>query len=591
MNLCDFELCHLDENEIEMMESMRWKSAPEFGKIHAITVKTERTVEMKPYKIEMGTNDVKVKEFLSNGETAFSNQQFDVALGWFEKACQAEPDNVYALSRTGAACIPLQNFDRAIAYFTSAVTLDPETGDNYFNLANAYFFKEDYVRALEHYASAELKGCSEYARPKLYYQMAVLCRAKEDIKSALINYKKYEEADKAGGTAGNPDVILEKIRLHLLDEDYENAENCAMQLILLSPGAFNGYAIYFQILLAAKKYDKAETVLDDAVKYAELDAEHELAVGFHKVTLCALRAESEPDRAAAHYQDALARLDGLKAKPGISKARENEITLTTAEIYLKTEQFDKAIHCIHEMLQPKVISAPTGVSEDTDAPVLDDSQLEDMIAKAIEDVDRKVETGEIDSDLWMQAEIYYDEHGNEVREYPAHAFPVSEPASALEEAIPVPLTEALEDDSGYATSEADFYDKVNFILLSCYASKEDYKNALAYAGTLKHSDNIYYRYFGTYTEAFATKKLSDQGKMEKEAAMGKYHEMIAFFRARMFEQPGDKFAVIFRARAYAEIGKFEKATEMAVLLSAEEKESVLAYIDQYREEYGRNFRT
>ena len=540
---------------------------------------------MNVQEINTVTNDPKVKEYLSNGEAAFSSQQFDVALEWFEKACEAEPENVYALSRTGAACISLQNFDKAIEYFTTAVKLDPETGDNYFNLANGYFFKEDYVKAFENYANAEIKGCSDYAKPKLYYQMAVLCRAKEDVKSALINYKKFEEADKAGTTAGDPEVVLEKIRLHLLDEDYASAENCAVQLVLLSPGVFNSYAIYFQILLAAKKYEKAEEILRDAEKYAKLDVENEIVLGFNRVMLSAVRAESEPENAASHYQNALLVLDELKTKPGISKARQNEIVLTTAEIYLKTERFDEAIHSVKEILDTKVVSVSS--VEDTDGAALDEADIEDMITRSVEEVDQKLETGEIDPDIWMQAEVYYDEEGNEVREYPEHAFSAPEPAASSNETVQTPLTATAEGtgSSGYSTSEADFYDKVNFILLSCYASKEDYEQALKHVGALKHSENMYYRYFGTYTEAFATKKLSDQGKIDKEIAMGKYNEMIAFFRSRMFENPGDKFSVIFRARAYAEIGKFEKATEMATLLSAEEKTSVLEYINQYREEY------
>ena len=543
---------------------------------------------MNAKEINAVTSDPKVKEYLANGEAAFSNQQFDVALEWFEKACAAEPENVYALSRTGAACIPLQNFDKAIEYFVSAVRLDPETGDNYFNLANAYFFKEDYVKALENYANAELKGCSDYAKPKLYYQMAVLCRAKDDVKSALINYKKYEEADKSGVAAGDPDVILEKIRLHLMDEDYDSAENCAMQLILLNPGAFNGYAIHFQILLTAKKYDKAEEVLNNACKYADLNAENETVLGFNRVMLYAVRAEFEPENAASHYRSALQVLDELKAQPGISKARQNEIALTTAEIYLKTEQFDQAINCINEILEPPAVSVAT--AEDAAVPDLDQADIEVMIEKSVEEIDQKLEAGEIDPDIWMQAQVYYDEDGNEVREYPEHAFPTQKPDSGAVETVLFPLQDAAdgEGDSGYSTSEADFHDKVNFILLSCYASKEDYENALDYVGPLKHSENMYYRYFGTYTEAFATKKLADQGKIDTEKAVGKYNEVIAFFRSRMFENPGDKFSVIFRARAYAEIGKFEKASEMATLLTAEEKESVLEYINQYREEYKKN---
>ena len=52
----------------------------------------------------------------------------------------------------------------------------------------------------------------------------------------------------------------------------------------------------------------------------------------------------------------------------------------------------------------------------------------------------------------------------------------------------------------------------------------------------------------------------------------------------MLKNPKNNFAVIFRARMYAESGKFAKAEEMASLLALEEKEAVTAYIEECRKE-------
>ena len=53
----------------------------------------------------------------------------------------------------------------------------------------------------------------------------------------------------------------------------------------------------------------------------------------------------------------------------------------------------------------------------------------------------------------------------------------------------------------------------------------------------------------------------------------------------MLQNPNNNFAVIFRARMYAESGKFAKAEEMANLLALDEKEAVMSYIDECRKEY------
>jgi len=102
---------------------------------------------------------------------------------------------------------------------------------------------------------------------------------------------------------------------------------------------------------------------------------------------------------------------------------------------------------------------------------------------------------------------------------------------------------------------------------------------------LKNSDNEYYSYFSHYSEAFSVKQLADRNDgFTKEEADRIYEEKIAFFRSKMINKEGSAFAVIFRARMYAETGKFAKAQEMASLMSEEDKASVDQYIEMCKEE-------
>ena len=524
----------------------------------------------------MDTQNNPIEEYIANAEAAFTNKQFEVSLEWFEKALEVSPDNIYALTRAGAACVPLKKFDKSLEYFKRTVELSPESGDQYFNLANAYFFNENYTEALENYAKAEIKGCSEDAKPKLFYQMAVICRIKGDLKSALINFIKFEESDKSGKTAGDPGVILEKVRLYLLAREYDNAENCAAQLLLLAPGEFNSYSVYFQILMANRKFEKAEQILQDALKYSTLDDAKKISLEYNKVLIAVARAEAEPATAKENYSKALTIINGLLKDGNVSAERISEMTLMASELYLKTEQFDEAIACVNKLIESKKdidVPSETPIEEVQ----LDEYTIDEMVRNSVDEMEEKF------GDEELPAEISYDEEGREVREYPEGTFDdigADAESEAAGDEKPSGSKKAVIPDS------AEFANRLNFILLSCYASKEDYDKTFEYAGLIKHSDNLYYSYFGIYSEAFAAKKLSDSGtRFSADEAKSKYDEAISFFRTKMVKNPGDKFAVIFRTRMYAESGKFEKASELTNLLNPEEKQSLQKYISQYREEY------
>ena len=163
------------------------------------------------------------KHCLVYADIAFTNKQYMEALTWYRKALAITPDNIYALSRAGAICVSMSRFEDARTFFAQAKKLDPENGDNAFNYGNACFFNKDNAKAFEQYVEAEKLGCSDDVKPRLYYQMALLCSMRQDIKSSLIYFQKCEESDKSGMIALNPDLISEKMKLYMLQKDYANA--------------------------------------------------------------------------------------------------------------------------------------------------------------------------------------------------------------------------------------------------------------------------------------------------------------------------------------------------------------------------------
>ena len=100
------------------------------------------------------------QEYVANAEMALENGRHAEALEWLRMAISEDPTDVYALSRAGAVCVSQELFDEALDYFQRALAVDPSSGDSNFNLGNAYFFRKDFNRAFAYYVEAENLGCS-----------------------------------------------------------------------------------------------------------------------------------------------------------------------------------------------------------------------------------------------------------------------------------------------------------------------------------------------------------------------------------------------------------------------------------------------
>lgn len=502
-----------------------------------------------------------VIDLLANAEVAFSNKQYDVALNWYHKVLEITPDDVYVLSRAGALCVPLGKFEEAKLYFSRAKELDPENGDNVFNYGNACFFNKDNAKAFEQYVEAERLGCSDDVKPRLYYQMALLCSMRQDIKSSLIYFQKCEESDKTGMIALNPDLISEKMKLYMLQKDYANAGKCAAQLVAINPTDFKGYMVYFGMLMANKNYAKAEKLLDDAGKYAEMSDDHRFALVMQFAALYAAKGDSEKT---------VQILEDRKKLGGLTNEQLTQLLLAQAEAYSKSENYDTAIAILEDMLTGRTYAASAKDAGVAAQPIgeLTIDEADAMLQQDIENIQEKIASGEMDPDMGLYASADYDEEGILVHNYDSAAF-------GLTEMVPTEESEEEKQPAEGYDMPKDLQEKAVFTLLSCYLAKDEFAQAQKFANVLKNSQNKYYNYFGVYVSAMTEKKLTGKS----ETAERKYAEAIAFFRNKIFSDATDVLACIFRARLYAEQGKFEKADEIASLLSESDRKSVQDYIE------------
>jgi tetratricopeptide (TPR) repeat protein len=166
-----------------------------------------------------------------------------------------------------------------------------------------------------------------------------------DTKSALLNFEKAESFGAVN--ADTKEILLKRLQIYVESQDFVNAENYAVQLKLLAPSEFRSYQIYFQILTAVGKYDKAEEVLAEAEKYADVESDilNKADVYFDKAMLCAVKADKDPEHAAGYYEEAVKIFEELEAVPDLPALTLANIAFTKAEIYLKLEWFDDALQC------------------------------------------------------------------------------------------------------------------------------------------------------------------------------------------------------------------------------------------------------
>ena len=507
---------------------------------------------------------------LMNADTAFENKQYPEALSWYKKALGLDENNLYALSRAGAICVPMGKFSEALEYFERARQLDPENGDNYFNCGSAWFFNKNNVKAFEMYVQAEKIGCSEDVTPQLYYQMAMLCSMRQDNQSALVYFRKCQDSDPTGALSLNPDLISEKLKIYMLLKDFRETETCAAQLVAISPADFRAYMTYYSILMAHRELDKAEKVLQDAERYARMTAEESLTLLQQRATIYVARGNVNNEK--SWFEKAAASLDTLLGRNDLDFRQRADSTVMLAEVCMRAGNVDRAVGLLNRILRDNTAPIEEPVQEQTAEEDLTQEDIELMMWEDMDRIQEKIDAGELDGDMGAYAYADYDELGNLVHYYdwdvPRESGARTDEKERKTENLPRQLP-------------AEIREKAIFTLLSCLLEKDNYAESYPVAKILKHCDNRYYSYFGRYAETMLYGKLAG---MESGETVRKYSEAIAFFRSRSVSNPGDNLAAIFRARLYAEQKKFGKAEEISHLLAEEDRKAVINYIAQCRNE-------
>jgi len=301
----------------------------------------------------------KIQEYLSDAGIAFVGGQYDTALEFCEKAIAEDPTNADAYTGAGKACLVLNRLEEAEGYSQKAVEYDSANGERYFDLGNIKFGLEQFPDALMNYAKAEQLGCNDIVRQKLYYQIGILNHISGDTQAALMN---FEKADSFGVVnEDTKEMLVKRLQIYIEMQDFDRAENYAVQLKMLAPDEFRSYQIYFQVLMAIGKYDQAEALLVEAEKYSDIDADilNIADMYFNRAMIFAVKAEVEPENASVHYDSAIAIFDEFLATPDLPQEVIVNTNIAKAEIYLKLEKYDDALGCVEGLvIEDEPVDAP-----------------------------------------------------------------------------------------------------------------------------------------------------------------------------------------------------------------------------------------
>lgn len=123
------------------------------------------------------------------GNRAFENEEYEVAIGDFSRAIEKASNDVESYNLRGKAYTRLEYFGNALADFTEAEKIDPDDAETYFNRGNLYQQQGQYQDAINDYDTAITKkedyGEAFYRRGLVNYQLNQHEEAVNDFTEAI----------------------------------------------------------------------------------------------------------------------------------------------------------------------------------------------------------------------------------------------------------------------------------------------------------------------------------------------------------------------------------------------------------------------
>lgn len=501
-----------------------------------------------------------VEEFISQSRLAFLQGRYELSLKLAKEILNIEPQNADAHQCAGNAYMSYEDYETAIKHYKQAVECDPDNGDRYFNLGYAYATNNESAEALAMFAKADEVGCSPNVIGQLYKIMAMLCFDMQRYNDAILNFIK---AEKIIGL--DMDILQRKALSYSMCGETSAGIEVANQMKLLAPTDYLGYRIAFNILLQEERLEESEKELDRAERFAKLSSE----LFYDWVTYESARYKIDGEE--EHLETAIQKIhEGLC----MMQPNANEVVdcyLNAAEAYVQLENFDMTLKCLNAAENPV-----QSYNEGFTVVVIPESEMTTVrkptdreINQAVEAVRRKYGDRRLESTN-RRATRATRKTRKDAEQYMTPLADESDSASEEKEAI------YRIDDNSKAEYSSEKMDQIYRLYVAAYTLNNDTGHIKMYAAKLANSEDSQSRYIGKYSLVKAEK---DEGQTDAEQ---EYRDLLKYLRNEMIKNPSDLFALSIRVQCHVDLGEYDEAEKLCLLLSDDLKRPLMEQINKAR---------
>lgn len=319
-------------------------------------------------------NQLNVTEYNNQGLILVSQNKYEEALVYFEKAIAEDPRYINTYLNIAQVYIMMDLYDNAIKNLNKAILLDKKCAIAYFHLGNIELLKGNTDEAKELYNKSISLG---YDNTQIYINLASDAEEKGDFDSALSYYNKVIALDKFNAFAK-----ARKIEINVALKRIPEALKACDNLIETNPDTFEGYHYKFALLTDTGKYGEAEKILERAITLFPDDE----AFFYDKARLLQIQGKT---------QEAL---DLLEEKVSINEDNKSSLISFKGQLLLSLERVDEA---------KRIFEAEYSSSEDSEIAYLLTSiyMAQKEYEKAVDCATRVIESD--NKDNYYYAALYY----------------------------------------------------------------------------------------------------------------------------------------------------------------------------------------
>jgi superkiller protein 3 len=103
---------------------------------------------------QQSADALSAEEYFTRGENAYVNRLYELAIEYYQKTIEIDPNNAAAYSDMGDAYDELEDYRGAIRCYQKVIEIDPNNAYAYNNMGIAYYYLEDYRGAIRCYQKA-----------------------------------------------------------------------------------------------------------------------------------------------------------------------------------------------------------------------------------------------------------------------------------------------------------------------------------------------------------------------------------------------------------------------------------------------------